>query len=95
LIGSAPVGPIGGDVGTDDCGRYRADDRDDGRGALTLGAVFPRPSEGDDDDLAVLMQTTLGPFHLDRRLGGPSPSDVDHADHVDVHPTGDDDQDPG
>jgi hypothetical protein len=48
--------------------------------------VFPLHCEGDDDDLAGLVQTTLGPFRLERRLCGPSRDDVDH---VDVVPTPD------
>jgi hypothetical protein len=48
--------------------------------------VFPLPSEGDDDDLTGLVQTTLGPFRLERRLGGPYRDDIDH---VGVVPTPD------
>jgi hypothetical protein len=43
------------------------------------GVVFPLRSEGD-DDLARLVQNTLGPFRLERRLTGPSQGDPDQAE---------------
>jgi hypothetical protein len=52
--------------------------------------VFPLPFEGDHDDLAGLVQTTLGPFRLERRLGGPYRDDVDHVGLVPTSDTEDD-----
>jgi hypothetical protein len=47
--------------------------------------VFPLHPD-DDDDLAGLVKTTLGPFRLKRRVGGPSRGKV--AD-VEVQPSPD------
>jgi hypothetical protein len=51
--------------------------------------VFPVRPE-DDDDLAGLVQTTLGPFRLERRVAGPSPGEVGDVNDVsDVGDAGD------
>ena len=34
----------------------------------------------DDDELSVTVQSTVGPFRLERRAGGPSQGETDHSD---------------
>jgi hypothetical protein len=42
--------------------------------------VLPLHPNDDDDDLADEVQTTLGPYRLGRRLGGPSRGDSDQVE---------------